>query len=123
MVTPISIGQDPSGRIAAFPPQAHPDPHDLPPGGLFGAEGLAEAPFVGFPAKRREPKKTFSLMRLWRRRQRLRRDALEEAQHLRRWHGEFALAVAQEKLARPGRTAWGRAVLTDAIKLLQTQRI
>lgn len=59
-------------------------------------------------------------LRLWRRRRRLREEAVEEARFLRRRHGDTALAAAQEKLARPEVTSWGRAVLKEAIKLLRS---
>jgi len=60
-------------------------------------------------------------LRLYRRRQRLRREALEEAQLLRRRHGDEALAVAQQQLTRPDLTTWGRQVVGEAAKLLETE--
>lgn len=62
---------------------------------------------------------TLNPVRLWRRRRRLKRDALDEAQHLRRRHGDQALAIAQAKLADAQTTTWGRAVLRESIKLLR----
>ncbi|HVI31968.1 hypothetical protein [Phenylobacterium sp.] len=57
---------------------------------------------------------------MWRRRRRLREEAAEEARFLRLRHGDTAVSAAQEKLARPDVTSWGRAVLKEAIKLLQS---
>ncbi|MEO8114937.1 MAG: hypothetical protein ABI655_11175 [Phenylobacterium sp.] len=118
MVTPIGRGQD-TDNIATFSVNSHRDAFAPAHSPQFVAPGT-ELP--GFTV-RRTPKKTYNPVRLWRRRQRLKRDALEEAQHLRRWHGELALSVAREKLTRPGRTTWGRTVLTDAIRLLADRRI
>jgi hypothetical protein len=56
-----------------------------------------------------------------RRHQRLRREAQDEIQYLRRRHGESALAAAQEKLARPDLTNWGRRVVSEAIKELRRE--
>lgn len=122
VVTPLVRGQDAQGRIATLSTSLHREAPGQPLNPLFDAPGTGEAESPGFSV-RRKPKKTLNPWRLWRRRQRLKRDALEEAQHLRRWHGEQAVAVAREKLARPGRTSWGRNVLVDAIKLLQARRI
>jgi len=58
-------------------------------------------------------------LRLYRRRQRLHREALEEAQYLRRRHGETALDEAREQLGRRDLTTWGRQVLEQAIKYLR----
>jgi hypothetical protein len=60
-------------------------------------------------------------LRLYRRRQRLRREALEEAQYLRRRHGDEALIAARDQLRRGDLTSWGRQVMETAIKLLQTK--
>ena len=61
-------------------------------------------------------------LRLYRRRQRLMRESVEEAQHLRRRHGPQALDAARASLQRPEITRWGRQVMRRAIKLLQTRR-
>lgn len=58
-------------------------------------------------------------LRLYRRRQRLSREALEEAQYLRRRHGPDALHAAKEQLRRPELTTWGHQVLEKAIELLR----
>jgi hypothetical protein len=60
-----------------------------------------------------------NLIRLWRRRRRLAREAMEEAQYLRLRHGPQAVRAAEEKLRRTDLTAWGRRVLTQAIRLLR----
>jgi len=60
-------------------------------------------------------------LRLYRRRRRLHREALEEAQFLRRRHGDSALAAAREQLRRKDLTSWGRQVTESAIKLLQAE--
>lgn len=60
-------------------------------------------------------------LRLYRRRQRLHREALEEAQYLRRRHADTALSEAREQLRRPDLTRWGHQVLQQAIKYLQTK--
>ncbi|RAK59214.1 hypothetical protein DJ021_05065 [Phenylobacterium hankyongense] len=57
--------------------------------------------------------------RLYRRHQRLLREAREEAQHLRRRHGDEALAAARDKLRRPELTTWGHRVLEHTIKILR----
>jgi hypothetical protein len=59
--------------------------------------------------------------RWYRRHQRLRREAQDEVQYLRRRHGESALAAAREKLARPDLTDWGRSVVAQAIKELSKE--
>ncbi|MDB5419334.1 MAG: hypothetical protein JWP50_2753 [Phenylobacterium sp.] len=59
-------------------------------------------------------------LRLYRRRQRLLREALEEAQYLRRRHGAEALGAAHEQLRRPDITRWGHKVLERAIQYLKT---
>lgn len=56
--------------------------------------------------------------RLYRRWQRLKREALEEAQVARRRHGDEAAWALKVKLADPQLTTWGRTVLKRAIKLL-----
>ena len=58
-------------------------------------------------------------MRRHRRRQRLEREAMEEAAYLRRRHGALALAAAHEKLRRPDLTSWGRQVVQRAAELLE----
>ena len=58
-------------------------------------------------------------LRLYRRRQRLLREALEEAQYLRRRHGDAALAEARNQLRREDLTSWGQKVLQRAIKYLR----
>jgi hypothetical protein len=60
-------------------------------------------------------------LRLYRRRQRLRREALEEVQYLRRRHGDEALLAARDQLRRSELTSWGRQVMETAVKLLQSQ--
>lgn len=62
----------------------------------------------------------FNPLRMWRRRRRLREEAAEEARFLRLRHGDNAVTAAQEKLVRPDITSWGRAVLTEAIRLLRS---
>ena len=58
-------------------------------------------------------------LRLYRRRQRLNREALEEAQYLRRRHGPDAVRAAGEQLHRPELTSWGHQVLERAIEFLK----
>jgi hypothetical protein len=58
-------------------------------------------------------------LRLYRRRQRLKREALEEAQFLRRRHGPDALRAARDQLKRIDLTSWGHQVLEEAIKILR----
>lgn len=58
-------------------------------------------------------------LRLYRRRQRLNREALEEAQYLRRRHGTDAVQAASEQLRRPDLTSWGHLVLERAIQFLK----
>ena len=62
-------------------------------------------------------------LRLYRRRQRLRREALEEAQHLRRRHGEDAVRAAHDQLRREDLTTWGHQVIEEAVRLLKNARI
>lgn len=59
-------------------------------------------------------------IRLWRRRERLRREAMDEAQMLRRRHGEAAPMAAKTKLERPDLTTWHRQVVERAARLLET---
>ncbi|WP_395671876.1 hypothetical protein [Phenylobacterium sp.] len=65
----------------------------------------------------------FNLLRLWRRRRRLAREAVEEAQFLRARHGAQALRAAEVKLRRPDLTAWGRRVLNEAIRRMRQGRV
>ncbi|WP_374470817.1 hypothetical protein [Phenylobacterium sp.] len=58
-------------------------------------------------------------IRAWRRHRRLKRQAAEEALHLRRRHGEAALAAAETKLRRDDLTRWGRRVVGQAARLLR----
>lgn len=74
-----------------------------------------------YGASRRGATMTLNPIRLYRRLRRLQRDSLEEAQHLRRRHGDMALAAAEEKLRRPEITTWGKLVIRRAIKLLHSQ--
>ena len=60
-------------------------------------------------------------VRILRRRQRLEREALEEAQFLRRRHGEGALDAARDQQLRPEVTTWGYRVLDRAIQLLKSK--
>jgi hypothetical protein len=60
-------------------------------------------------------------LRMWRRRQRLEREALEEAQFLRRRFGPGALEAAREQQRRPEVTSWGYRVLDRAIQLLKSR--
>ena len=73
---------------------------------------------IGSP--RRGAAMTLNPFRLYRRLRRLERQAIEEAQHLRRRHGAGALAHAEQQLARPDLTSWGRLVLRRAIRLLRS---
>ena len=67
----------------------------------------------------RRPRMTINPLRLYRRHKRLERQALEEAQLLRRRHGAAAIAAAREKLRRPDLNWWGRRVVKRAIELLR----
>jgi hypothetical protein len=58
-------------------------------------------------------------LRLYRRRQRLLREALDEAQHLRRRYGDEAIEAARQQLRRKDLTSWGHQVLERAIKYLR----
>jgi hypothetical protein len=62
-------------------------------------------------------------VRIWRRRQRLEREALEEAQFLRRRHGPAALEAAREQQRRPEVTSWGYRVLDRAIQILKRKDV
>ncbi|MDE2487946.1 MAG: hypothetical protein KGO51_11155 [Alphaproteobacteria bacterium] len=64
---------------------------------------------------------TWNPLRLYRRRQRLKREALDEAHFLRRRHGAEALQAARERLKRPDLTSWGHRVIEEAIKILKSQ--
>lgn len=64
---------------------------------------------------------TLDPFRIYRRRRRLMREAQDEAQYLRRRHGELALSAAQAKAKSPELTRWGRRVLEEAVKLLQKE--
>jgi hypothetical protein len=70
---------------------------------------------------RGRPRMILNPLRMYRRRQRLERQALEEAQLLRRRHGDAAYLAALEKLRRPDLTWWGRKVVRRAIELLREQ--
>lgn len=59
-------------------------------------------------------------VRFLRRRERLKREALEEAQMLRRRHGDAAQAAAKAKLQRTDLTSWHRQVVERAARLLAT---
>ena len=59
--------------------------------------------------------------RWYRRQQRMRREAQEEVEHLRRRYGEGAVAAARAKLERPDLTRWGRRVLEQAIRELEAR--
>ena len=61
----------------------------------------------------------FNPLRLYRRKRRLEREALEEAQLLRRRYGAAAIAAAREKLRRPDLTWWGRKVMKRTVELLR----
>jgi hypothetical protein len=62
-------------------------------------------------------------LRMLRRHERLKREALDEAQVLRRRHGDGAIAAARAKLARPDLTSWYRLVLERAIQVLQKELV
>jgi hypothetical protein len=57
--------------------------------------------------------------RLYRRHQRLSREAREEARHLRRRYGDAAVIAAWDRLGRPDITQWGRRVMKRALVLLE----
>ena len=60
-------------------------------------------------------------LRLYRRRRRLKQEALEEAQYLRRRHGDAALEAVAEQLQRRDLTSWGREVMELARHYLRTK--
>lgn len=62
-------------------------------------------------------------LRLLRRHERIKRESLDEAQVLRRRHGDDAIAAAKEKLARTDLTSWYRQVLERAIQVLQKELV
>ena len=66
---------------------------------------------------------TLNPLRIFRRRRRLRRAALEEAHYLRRRYGENAERVAREKLRRPDLTSWGQEVLIATVRLLRRRSL
>jgi hypothetical protein len=82
---------------------------------------FAGRPFLsGRPVRnRRRPKVVLNPWRIYRRIQRLERQAIEEAQHLRRRYGPGALHAAHQKMARPDLTHWGRKVMKRTIQLLR----
>jgi hypothetical protein len=57
--------------------------------------------------------------KILRHRRRLRREAAEEAEFLRRRFGADAAEAASRKLQRPELTAWGREVMTETLKMLR----
>lgn len=65
---------------------------------------------------------TLNPIRLLRRFQRLRLEAVEEASVLRAHYGERAAEVAREKLTRPNLTSWYRKVIERALRHLEAQR-
>lgn len=58
-------------------------------------------------------------VRLYKRWQRVRQEAAEEAQMLRRRHGGEALEAARVKLSREDLSSWGRKVLQETVKVLE----
>ena len=70
---------------------------------------------------RGRPRMILNPLRMYRRHQRLERQALEEARLLRRRHGGAAITVARDKLQRPDLTWWGRKVLKRSIELLRNR--
>lgn len=62
-------------------------------------------------------------IRLLRRRERLKREALDEAQMLRRRHGDAACTAARAKLARTDLTTWHRQVVERAVQLLESDQL
>ena len=58
-------------------------------------------------------------VRLYKRWQRVRQEAAEEAYMLRRRHGEAALEAARAKLSREDLSSWGRKVLQETVKVLE----
>lgn len=63
---------------------------------------------------------TIDPFRFFRRRRRLLREAQEEAQYLRRRHGDLALVAARDKIGSPALTRWGRQVLEQTIRILKS---
>lgn len=62
-------------------------------------------------------------LRLLRRYERIKREALDEAQILRLRHGDDAVAAAKAKLTRTDLTSWYRLVLVRTIQLLEKERV
>lgn len=62
-------------------------------------------------------------LRMLRRHERLKRESLDEAQVLRRRHGDDAITFARAKLARTDLTSWYRLVLERAIQNLQKELV
>ncbi|WP_340644571.1 hypothetical protein [Phenylobacterium sp.] len=58
-------------------------------------------------------------VRLYNRWLRMRGEALEEAQMLRRRHGDEALEAARAKLTRADLSSWGRRVMQETVKTLE----
>lgn len=58
-------------------------------------------------------------VRAYRRWRRAQREALDEAQMLRRRYGDTALEAARAKLAREDLSSWGRRVLHETVKVLE----
>jgi hypothetical protein len=65
----------------------------------------------------------FNPLRLLRRHERLKREALDEAQVLRRRHGEAAADAAKAKLDRTDLTTWHRLVVERAIQILEKELV
>jgi hypothetical protein len=62
---------------------------------------------------------TLNPWKIMRRRRRLRREAGEEVELLRRRFGAEAAEAARRKLERPDLTSWGREVVGEALKRLK----
>ena len=58
-------------------------------------------------------------VRAYRRWRRVQREALDEAQMLRRRYGDAALDAARAKLVREDLSSWGRRVLQETVKVLE----
>ena len=58
-------------------------------------------------------------LRLYKRWRRVRQEAADEAQMLRRRHGEAALEAAQSKLAREDLSTWGRQIMEQTVRILE----
>jgi hypothetical protein len=58
-------------------------------------------------------------VRAYRRWRRAQREALDEAQMLRRRYGDAALEAARAKLVREDLSSWGRRVLQETVKVLE----